>query len=136
MARTDPIPTAAHSIGEFVHAYEEERTLKGFRSACGFITATWSLRCPRCGRADLVEAALSGKGTVVAYTVQTVPSEEFLNDAPYAYVVVDLEEGGRITGWMPAVRAVGDLAIGDRVHFVPSYKPGVQFARDAPPAPK
>ena len=64
--------------------------------------------------------------------MQTVPSEEFLNDAPYAYVVVDLDEGGRLTGWMPSVRAETDLAIGDRVHFVPSYKPGVQFAPDGP----
>ncbi len=109
--------------------------MKGFRSACGFVTATWALRCPRCGRNDLAEVVLSGRGTVVAYTVQTVPSEEFLNEAPYAYVVVDLDEGGRLTGWMPTVRAETDLAIGDRVHFVPSYKPGVQFARDGSETP-
>jgi len=72
---------------------------------------------------------LAPKGTVVAYTVLTVPGDEFLNDAPYAYVVVELDGGGRVTGWMPSVRSEADLAIGDRVHFVPSYKPGVQFAK-------
>jgi len=73
---------------------------------------------------------------VVAFSIQTVPGDEFLNDAPYAYVVVDLDGGGRITGWMPTVRAERDLAIGDRVRFVTSYKPGVQFAKeDSAPAP-
>ncbi len=130
IARSEELPRAPHSIEEYVHGYEEDRALKGFRSdRCGFVTATWSLRCPRCGARDLTEIALSGKGTVVAYTVQTVPSDEFLNEAPYAYVVVDLDEGGRLTGWMPEVRAENDLAIGDRVHFVASYKPGVQFAK-------
>jgi len=73
---------------------------------------------------------LSGRGRVAAFTVQHVPSDEFLNEAPYAYVVVELDEGGRVTGWMPTVKTESDLAIGDRVHFVASYKPGVQFAKD------
>lgn len=128
-------PAAAHTIDEFEHGYEEEQRLRGFRSACGFVTATWGLRCPRCGAYDLTEFALSGKGKVAAFTVQNVPSDEFVNDAPYAYVLVDLEEGGRISGWMPAVRAVTELSIGDRVHFVPSYKPGVQFQKDSTAAP-
>lgn len=123
-------PRAAHTIREFEHGYEEERRLRGFRSACGFITATWGLRCPRCGQLDLTETSLSGHGTVAAFTVQNVPSDEFVNEAPYAYVLVDLDEGGRISGWMPSVRAPADLAIGDRVRWVPSYKPGVQFERD------
>jgi uncharacterized OB-fold protein len=128
-------PAAPHSIGEFEHGYEEEQRLRGFRSACGFVTATWGLRCPRCGAYDLTEFALSGKGTVAAFTVQNVPSDEFVNDAPYAYVLVDLDEGGRISGWMPTVRAVGDLSIGERVQWVPSYKPGVQFQKAAGASP-
>ena len=124
-------PSATHSIYEFHHGYEEEQRLRGFRSACGFVTATWGLRCPRCGQSDFTEFVLSGKGAVAAYTVQNVPSDEFVNDAPYAYVLIDLDEGGRISGWMPTVRSTQDLSIGDRVHWVPSYKPGVQFEKDA-----
>lgn len=120
----------AHTISEFRRGFEEEHRLRGFRSACGFVTATWGLRCPRCGAADLAEFALSGRGRVAAVTVQNVPSEEFLNDAPYAYVIVELDEGGRMTGWMPSIRSPGALAIGDRVHWVASYKPGVVFERD------
>ena len=83
-----------------------------------------------CGQRDLVETVLSGHGKVVAFTVQHVPSDEFLNDAPYAYVVVELDEGGRITGWMESVKSEDQLALGDRVHWVSSYKPGVHFERN------
>ena len=121
-----------HSIDEFVKGYEEGGKLRGLRCAnCGLITATWGLACSRCGRYPLDETELSTRGTVAAFTILTVPGDEFLNDAPYAYVVVDLDGGGRVTGWMPSVRAENELAIGDRVHFVTSYRPGVQFAKDA-----
>jgi uncharacterized OB-fold protein len=132
---TEPLPSAPHTIDDFVKGYEESGKLRGFRCRnCGLVTATWGLACSRCGRADLEEAELSGQGTVVAFTILNVPGDEFLNDAPYAYVVVELDGGGRVTGWMPAVRSEHDLKIGDRVHFATSYKPGVQFAKD-PPAP-
>lgn len=123
----DELPTPAHSIAEYTRGYEEEQRLRGFRSACGFVTATWGLVCPVCGRSDLTELALSGRGAIVAGTVQTVPSDEFLNDAPYAYVVVALDEGGRMTGWMPSVKRDADLRIGARVRWKPTYKAGVVF---------
>lgn len=125
----------AHSIADYIQGYEEQSRLRGYRCEnCRFVTATWSIACPRCSERRLVEIDLSGTGRVVAYTVQNVPGDEFLNEAPYAYVVVELDEGGRITGWMPTVRRVEDLAIGDRVHFSGSYKPGVQFVRDGAPS--
>jgi uncharacterized OB-fold protein len=132
MVVSEELPAASHTVQEFVEGYEEANRLRGFRCPnCGFITATWGLACPRCGRAGLEEAPLSPKGNVTAFTILTVPGDEFLNDAPYAYVVVELEGGGRITGWMPSVRSESDLRIGDPVHFVAGYKPGVQFAKDA-----
>jgi uncharacterized OB-fold protein len=131
----EEIPRASHTVAEFVHGYEEGGTLRGFHCAdCGLVTATWGLVCPRCGGRRLEERELGRAGKVVAFTLLTVPGDEFLNDAPYAYVVVELDSGGRITGWMPSVKSVDGLALGDRVHFVPSYRPGVQFAKegDAP----
>ncbi|HEV8049135.1 MAG TPA: OB-fold domain-containing protein [Thermoplasmata archaeon] len=118
-----------HTIEAFRHGYEEESRLRGFRSGCGFVTATWLLVCPRCGARDLLEAELGRTGRLVAFTVQTVPSDEFLNDAPYAYVVVDLNGGGRVTGWMAGIAQESELTVGAPVRFAPSYKPGVQFVR-------
>ncbi|MCI4336712.1 MAG: OB-fold domain-containing protein [Thermoplasmata archaeon] len=120
-------PAAAHSIGEYLRGYADEDRLRGFRSSCGFVTATWGLICPRCGQRDLVEFDLDRRGRIVACSVQHVPSDEFLNDAPYAYVVVELDGGGRVTGWVATARTDDALAIGDPVHFVSSYKSGVQF---------
>jgi len=129
---TDDLPSAPHTIDEFVKGYEEGSTLRGFRCrSCGLVTATWGLACSRCGKPELEEAVLSPQGKVVAFTVLNVPGDEFLNDAPYAYVVVELDGGGRITGWMPTVRSETDLAIGDRVRFRSSYKPGVQFVKES-----
>lgn len=130
----EEIPSAPHTIDEWFHGYQEDETLRGFRCPhCGLITATWGLACPRCGERGLDEHLLSPTGQVVAFTLLNVPGDEFLNDAPYAYVVVELDDGGRITGWMPSVKLVSDLSIGQSVRFVPSYKPGVQFAKVAAP---
>ena len=131
------LPAASHSIAEYFHAYEEEEKLRGFRcSQCGLLTATWGLACSRCGAEGLVETDLPTRGRVVAFTILHVPGDEFLNEAPYAYVVVALEGGGRVTGWMPTVKQESDLAIGEVVRFAPSYKPGVQFRKDSEAAPK
>lgn len=130
---TDSLPSASHTVEEFIKGYEEGGKLRGFRCTnCGLVTATWGLACSRCGHPTLEEAELSVTGKVAAFTILTVPGEEFLNEAPYAYVVVDLDGGGRITGWMPSVRAEHEVEIGDRVRYVSSYKPGVQFVKDVP----
>lgn len=132
MTASESLPAAPHTIEEFVKGYEDGGKLRGFRcSDCGLVTATWGLACSRCGHSRLEETELSTKGKVAAFTILTVPGEEFLNDAPYAYVVVELDGGGRVTGWMPTVRAEDQIAVGDRVHFVTGYKPGVQFAKDS-----
>jgi uncharacterized OB-fold protein len=120
---------ALHSIGDYFRGYGSEHRLRGFRSSCGFVTVTWGLLCPQCGRADLEEVDLKGEGRVAAYTVQNVPGDEFRSEAPYAYVIVELDGGGRLTGWMPDVGHAEALQIGDRVRWVPSPKPGVVFER-------
>lgn len=133
---TDELPRAGHAVADFVQGYEEGHKLRGFRCPkCGFVSATWGMACPRCGGRNREERELGQAGRVVAFTLLTVPGDEFLNDAPYAYVVVELDGGGRVTGWMPTVKSVDGLAVGDRVHFVPSYKPGVQFAKEADASP-
>ncbi len=124
------LPTAAHSIEEWVRSYEQGGPLRGFRCPDRrLITATWGLACPRCGRIGLEEHALAPAGKVVAFTLLTVPGDEFLNDAP-----VRLRRGRarrrRSDHRLDALgQTVDGLSIGERVRFVSSYKPGVQFAR-------
>jgi len=126
-----PEPTAApHTIDEFVRGYESDRRLRGFRCpACGVRSATWGLACSRCGASPLEEVDLAPTGAIVAGTIVAVASDEFVNDAPYAYVLVALDGGGTVSGWIPRVRAEGEIAPGTPVRFSPSYKPGLQFER-------
>ncbi len=126
-------PSGPHSVEAFVRGYENDRLLRGFRCPkCGTLTATWGLACSRCGTAPLEEATLNGRGTVVAGTIVQVASDEFVNDAPYAYVLVELDGGGRLSGWIPQIRDAAEIAPGTPVRFAPSYKPGVQFERVLP----
>jgi uncharacterized OB-fold protein len=127
MADTTDPTGAAPSIGAFRAALAQGRIV-GLRSGCGFVTATWGLLCPRCGQRDLAPVELSGTGTVAAATVQTVPSEEFRAHAPYVYALVDLPEGGRISGWIPLVPGTRPLAAGEKVRLVASPQ-GVRFER-------
>ncbi len=127
---SDSGPAPPHTVAEFVRGYEEDRTLRGFRcAACRTVTATWGVACSRCGQGPLVEVALGTEGTIVAGTIVAVASEEFVNEAPYGYVLVALDGGGTVSGWIPGCRTEEEIAAGTRVRFAPSYKPGVQFAR-------
>ncbi len=126
----------SHSIREFQEAYSRDGHLRGFRSACGFVTATWGLACPQCGARDLEEYPLPATGRIAAFTVQTVPAEEFLGEAPYAYLLVDLDGGGRISGWMSGGTDPWGVAIGAVVHLVGSARPGVKFALGPAEAPR
>jgi uncharacterized OB-fold protein len=69
-------------------------------------------------------------GTVVTYTIQVVAPEAFLNEVPFAWAVVELDEGGpRVSGWIPFVSRPEELPPGQRVRYTPSYKPGMMFEK-------
>ena len=54
--------------------------------------------CPRCLSDKLVWDRVSGRGTVYTWIVfHQVYQRAFANDVPYAVVVVELEEGARLT---------------------------------------
>jgi uncharacterized OB-fold protein len=102
------------------------------RSRCGFTSGTFLLACPKCGERDLAPVEFSGRGRTASFTVLAVPGDEFVKEAPYAYVVVDLEEGGRIAGWMAADPVGGPPAIGEPVRYEAGSGPGNRFAREDP----
>ncbi len=122
---------ALHSISQFTQAYEEGGRLLGYACrSCGFHTLTYLLVCPRCGTPhSLEDRPFSGGGRVLSYTLQYVPSDEFVNEAPYAYALIELDEGVRTSGWLPAVKHAEDLAIGDRGGWTRSYRSGLVFER-------
>lgn len=86
-------------------------------------------RCPKCGGTGIERREFSRTGTVVSYTIQSVASEQFLNETPFAFALVQLDDGPRVSGWIPWIAKAKDLAMGQKVEYVPSYKPGMQFEK-------
>ena len=69
---------------------------------CGVCAARWLFRrefCPHCGATPPQALALTGLGTVHAATmVYRAPDDHFRSVAPYALVLVELDEGVRVMG--------------------------------------
>lgn len=98
-------------------------------SACGHKSFTPMYLCAECRSRDIKVVPLPGEGAVVSYTIQKISIEEFINDLPFAFVVVKLDDGTLVSGWVPDVHRESDLPIGTKVRFSPSYKPGYMFEK-------
>lgn len=100
-------------------------------STCQARSFTPVRRC-RNGHATLRVAEFAKEGRVVTYTIQVVAPEAFINEVPFAWVVVELDGGGpRVSGWIPFIARPEELQFGQRVRFSPSYKPGLMFEKVA-----
>ena len=76
------------------------------------------LMCPHCGSFDREWAAVSGRGTVYSFVVtRQAVHPAFEGHTPYATVVVELEEGPRLTSNLVDVPA-GEVHIGLPVELV------------------
>lgn len=90
---------------------------------------TPAVRC-RNGHDDLAVKEFAREGRVTTYTIQIVAPEAFLNEVPFAWVLVELDDGGpTISGWIPFVTRPEELQVGQRVRFTPTYKPGIMFEK-------
>ena len=85
--------------------------------------------CPVCHSSQLRKTEFSNRGKVVTYTIQQVAPEQFMNEVPYAWAIIQLDDGPKITGWIPFVAKPEDLPIGQRVAFKKSYLPGIVFEK-------
>lgn len=106
-----------------------EGKLEGWQcQQCKRTQATPTYRC-LCGGEDIKLKELPPTGVVESYTIQRVAAEEFINDVPYAWAVIKLDDGTRVSGWIGYVNEPKDLPLGAKVRFVPGYKPGLQFEK-------
>jgi uncharacterized OB-fold protein len=85
--------------------------------------------CPNCHKAELEKVEFSGTGSVLTYTIQFVAPEQYMNEVPYAWAIIQLDDGPKITGWIPFISKPSDLPIGQRVRFKRSYLPGIVFEK-------
>lgn len=87
------------------------------------------LRCPKCASTDIQRRQFTATGKVVSYTIQSVASESFLNETPFAFALIQLDDGPMVSGWIPYIRNQGELPLGQKVEYVSSYKPGMMFEK-------
>ena len=107
-----------------------EGRIVGFRCAgCGHERFSPMARCTQCKGATIQTRDFSRTGTVVGFTIQSVASEAYLNETPFAFAVIQLDDGPTVSGWIPWIAKEKDLALGQKVEYVPSYKPGMQFEK-------
>lgn len=97
--------------------------------ACGHDQFAPMVRCPACRATTISARRFSNTGRVVSYTIQTVASEQFLNETPFAYAIVDLDDGPQIACWIAYISRPSELPMGSKVTYVSSYKPGIQFEK-------
>ncbi len=81
---------------------------------CGLVFFPPRLICPQCQNREFEETKLAEKGKVLTFTVIRVPPHQFVDQAPYAVGIVELDDGVKLTGQIVDC-AFEDLKIGKRV---------------------
>ena len=119
MANTAPLMTQAEQ-----KAFAKDGKLKAWACAkCGHKSITPMYVCPLDKSRGITTADLPSTGVVESYTVQKlIAPEEFLNDIPFAFCVVKLDDGTLVSGMVLDVARDADLPVGTRVRHAPSYK--------------
>lgn len=83
---------------------------------CGALTFPRRPLCPECQHDDIEPAGLSTAGTVYTFTIVRMAPPGYLGEAPYAYGVVELPDGLRVTTTLLA-DDLQEISIGDRCEF-------------------
>ncbi|MFO1534996.1 MAG: Zn-ribbon domain-containing OB-fold protein [Thermoplasmatota archaeon] len=122
-------PRPVLSLKEQKEAMKEGKIL-GFHCAeCKLDRISPMARCPKCHSGNIVQRQFSTTGKVVSYTIQSVAAEQFLNETPFAFALIQLDDGPHVSGWIPWIAKAKDLPMGQKVEYVTSYKPGMQFEK-------
>jgi uncharacterized protein len=107
---------AVTPVREGLFTVEPPALIGGGCRACGTLRFPAADVCPACQSDDCAQVALSTTGTVFTFTVVHMEPPGYLGEAPYAYGVVELPEGLRVTTTLLA-DDLGEIAIGDRCMF-------------------
>ncbi len=117
------------TVKEFQEGIREGK-IEGYKCAnCGHKQIDIIDFCPVCHESKLEKVEFGKEGKVLTYTIQQVAPEQFMNEVPYAWAIVELDDGPKITGWIPFISKSSDLPVGQRVRFKKSYLPGIVFEK-------
>ena len=71
--------------------------LEAQRYKCGIVSLPTRLVCPDSSCNEVEKITLSGKGTILSYTIIHIASDVFSRQTPYAVGIIETEEGARLT---------------------------------------
>ena len=104
---------------EFIEAAKTGNVLARKCIKCNELHLATVYFCSKCGSKEFENSILKGTGKVVTYTIMTVPPAGFEDLAPYAWVVMELNDSGiRISGFLSNIQKPEDLQIGAGVKVV------------------
>jgi len=81
---------------------------------CGMVLFPPRLICPECKGREFEDTKLAEKGKILTYTIIRVPPHQFVDQAPFAVGIVELDDGVKLTGQIVDCD-FEDLKIGQRV---------------------
>ena len=104
---------------EFIEAARAGNVLARKCTKCDELHLATVYFCKKCGSKEFEDSILKGAGKIVTYTIMTVPPAGFEDFAPYAWVVMELDNSGlRISGFLPNIEKPEDLPIGTAIKVV------------------
>jgi len=103
-------------VREGLFTVDPPALLGGRCRVCGTLRFPSLDVCPSCQAGDCEQVALSTTGTVFTFTVVHMEPPGYLGETPYAYGVIELPEGLRVTTTLLA-EDLDEIAIGDRCSF-------------------
>jgi uncharacterized OB-fold protein len=115
---------------EFVSKVKDGKVLAYKCKKCGNMQLATIVFCSKCYSHDFEVVEVEGKGKVVTYTIQNVAPVEYEKYAPYAWVVVRLDAGFNISGFLPGINSQKDLPINTRIKIAGFDERGMLLERD------
>jgi uncharacterized OB-fold protein len=105
------MPTPSRSWREFPQRYRLEA---GKCLKCGSICFPPRLVCPDCGGREFAQTKLAESGTILTYTIIRVAPHRYVDQAPYAVGIAEMDDGAKLTAQIVDCD-FKDLKIGLRV---------------------
>jgi len=98
---------------EFVNNAKSGKILARKCTKCRYLHLATAYFCQNCGNRGFENVSIEGKGTVVTYTIITVPPAGYEKYIPYAWVVIKLDGVDlRVSGFMQNIKSSSDLPLG------------------------
>ncbi len=116
-------------VSDFAVHLKDGRLMGSACTRCGLLSFPPRADCPECLSGEFEFREYSGRGTIHTFTAIAAAPTGFEDVVPYTVAVVDLEEGGRLLGWIGDTIPAAEVRIGMPVQAVPRLfeeQPGIR----------